>query len=112
VKEAYVTLLDLSVILQMLSFLYLYATLLAVAIRGASGSAYFSRGKIWLAAVSGLTATTLGGITAFVPSHQITSIWVFEFKMVAGCALFLGLAAFLFRYYSGRKVHSLASSQE
>ena len=112
VKEAYVTLLDLSVILQMLSFLYLYATLLAVAIRGASGSAYFSQMKIWLAAVSGLTATTIGGITAFVPSHQITSIWVFELKMVAGCALFLGLAAFLFRYYSGRKVPAMASSQE
>jgi amino acid transporter len=104
VKEAYVTLLDLSVVLQMLSFLYLYATLLAVAMRGASGSAYFSRRKIWIAAVSGLTATTLGGITAFVPSHQISSIWVFELKMVAGCCLFLGLAAFLFHYYSGRKV--------
>src|SRR5579864_6730741 len=106
VKEAYVTLLDLSVVLQMLSFLYLYATLLAVAIRGGSG--YFSRPRIWMAALSGLTATTLGGIVAFVPSHQISSIWVFELKMFAGCALFLGLATFLFRYYSRRKVRDLA----
>ena len=109
VKEAYVTLLDLSVLLQMLSFLYLYATLLAVAIRGASGSPYFGRAKIFIAAVSGLVATTVGGIVAFVPSHQITSIWIFELKMFGGCGLFLALATFLFRYYSGRKVLDLAA---
>jgi len=101
VKEAYTTLLDLSVVLQMLSFLYLYASLLAVAMRGGAG--YFGRQRIWFAAVSGLITTTLGGIVAFVPSHQINSIWIFELKMVLGCGLFLGLAAFLFRYYSGRK---------
>jgi len=101
VKEAYTTLLDLSVLLQMLSFLYLYAALLAVAIRGGPG--HFGRRRIWFAALSGLVTTTLGGLVAFVPSHQITSIWIFELKMFLGCALFLGMAAFLFRYYSGRK---------
>jgi amino acid transporter len=106
VKEAYTTLLDLSVLLQMLSFLYLYATLLAVAIRGGPG--YFGKSRIWFAAVSGLVTTTLGGVVAFVPSHQIQSIWIFELKMVLGCGLFLGLAAFLFRYYSGRKRESAA----
>ncbi len=108
VKEAYVTLLDLSVVLQMLSFLYLYATLLAVAIRGTSGSGYFGRARIGIAAVSGLSATALGCVVAFVPSHQITSIWVFELKMFAGVGLFLGLATFLFRYYSGRKTQDSA----
>lgn len=107
VKEAYVTLLDLSVVLQMLSFLYLYATLLAVAIRGTSGTGYFGRVRIGIAAVSGLSATALGCVVAFVPSHQITSIWVFEFKMVAGVGLFLGLGTFLFRYYSGRKTQDV-----
>jgi amino acid transporter len=107
VKEAYVTLLDLSVVLQMLSFLYLYATLLAVAIRGTSGSGYFGRARIGIAAVSGLSATALGCVVAFVPSHQITSIWVFELKMVAGVGLFLGLGTFLFRYYSGRKTQDV-----
>src|SRR6185295_8693572 len=84
VKEAYVTLLDLSVVLQMLSYLYLYATLLAVAIRGTSRSGHFSNRRIRFAALSGLTATTLGLVVAFVPSHQITSIWIFELKMFAG----------------------------
>jgi amino acid transporter len=101
VKEAYTTLLDLSVELQMLSFLYLYATLLAVAVRGGAG--YFGKRRIWFASLSGLATTALGGAVAFVPSRQIDSIWIFELKMVLGCGLFLGLAAFLFRYYSGRK---------
>ena len=57
-----------------------------------------------MAALSGLAATALGGLVAFVPSRQINSIWIFELKMFAGCGLFLGLAAFLFRYYSGRKI--------
>jgi len=101
VKEAYTTLLDLSVLLQMLSFLYLYATLLAVAMRGGAG--YFGKARIWFAAVSGLVTTTVGGLVAFVPSRQIESIWIFEAKMVLGCGVFLALAAFLFRYYSQRK---------
>jgi glutamate:GABA antiporter len=105
VKEAYTTLLDLSVLLQMLSFLYLYATLLAVAIRGGPG--HFGKARIWFAAVSGLVTTTLGGLVAFVPSHQIESIWIFELKMFLGCGLFLALAAFLFRYYSRRKRESV-----
>ena len=106
VKEAYLTLLDLSVVLQMLSYLYLYATLLAVAIRGASVAGYFGRSGIWLAALSGLSATLLGLIVAFVPTRQISSIWIFELKMFLGCGLFLGLAAFLFWYYSRRKAQS------
>jgi amino acid transporter len=108
VKEAYTTLLDLSVVLQMLSFLYLYASLLAVAMRGGEG--YFGKRRIWFAGVSGLVTTTLGGLVAFVPSRQINSIWIFELKMVLGCGLFLALAAILFRYYSGRKAHSGARS--
>lgn len=93
VREAYVTMLDLAVIMQMISYFYLYAVLLRVA----------DRKKLWLAAASGLVTTTLAFIVAFVPSRQITSIWLFELKMALGCIVFLGLAAFLFRYYSRRK---------
>ena len=70
------------------------------------GPGYFGKARIWFCAISGLVTTTLGGVVAFVPSHQIQSIWIFELKMVLGCSLFLGLAAFLFRYYSGRKRES------
>ncbi len=101
VKEAYVTLLDMAVVLQMLSYLYLFAVLLMVVRKGEN--LYLGRTKLWFAAASGLTATTIGIVVAFVPSHQITSIWIFESKMILSCALFLGLAAALFRYYSRQR---------
>ena len=100
VKEAYVTLLDLSVVLQMISYLYLYATLARVAFSKSAGDGFFSPNWLRFAAIGGLAATLLGGAVAFVPSTQIDSIWRFELKMVLTCALFLGLAGGLFWYYS------------
>jgi len=103
VKEAYVTLLDLSVVLQMISFLYLYATLARVAFSKSAGQGRYSKTVLRFAAIGGIAATMLGGAVAFVPSRQITSIWRFELKMVGSCAVFLGLAAVLFWYYSRRR---------
>jgi len=103
VKEAYLTLLDLSVVLQMISFLYLFATLARVAFSKSAGRGRFSRNWLRFAAIGGLAATVVGGAVAFVPSRQIDSIWRFELKMVLTCALFLGLAGGLFWYYSRRR---------
>lgn len=97
VKEAYVTLLDLAVVLQMMSYLYLYASLAKVAFRANSG--LFPK----FAAISGLATTAIGMIVAFVPSRQVASVWRFELKMFITCAVFLGLAAGLFAYYSRRR---------
>ena len=107
VKEAYITLLDMAVVLQMLSYLYLFAVLLMVVRKGEN--LYLGRRKLWFAATSGLAATTIGMIVAFIPSHQITSIWVFEGKMIVSCVVFLGLAAGLFRYYSRRREKAVAA---
>ncbi|MGA2131660.1 MAG: APC family permease [Bryobacteraceae bacterium] len=103
VKEAYVTLLDLSVVLQMISYLYLYAALAKVAFSESAGQGYFSRAWLRFAAIAGLAATIAGGAVAFIPSSQITSIWRFELKMVGNTVVFLGVAAGLFWYYSRRK---------
>ncbi|MFN7998867.1 MAG: APC family permease [Bryobacteraceae bacterium] len=103
VKEAYVTLLDLSVVLQMISFLYLYATLARVAFSRKSGPGFYRNGLLRFASVGGILATVGGGAVAFIPSRQVDSIWRFELKMVLTCVVFLGLAAGLFRYYSRRR---------
>ena len=103
VKEAYVTLLDLSVVLQMISYLYLYATLARVAFGKTAGDGFYGKARLRFAAVGGLAATVVGGAVAFVPSRQIDSIWRFELKMVLTCVLFMGLAAGLFWYYSRRR---------
>jgi amino acid transporter len=103
VKEAYVTLLDLSVVLQMISYLYLFATLARVAFSATAGQGYYSKPTLRFAAIGGIAATIVGGGVAFVPSSQITSVWRFELKMVGSCVVFLGLAAALFWYYSRRR---------
>jgi amino acid transporter len=103
VKEAYLVLLDLSVVLQMVSYLYLYATLAKVAFSKTAGPGYYGKPLLRFAAIGGLAATIVGGAVAFVPSRQIESIWRFELKMVVNCTVFFALAAVLFWYYSRRR---------
>lgn len=103
IKEAYVTLLDLAVVLQMISYSYIYASLARIALRNIRGEGVLGKWKIRFASVCGLLASGLGLAVAFIPSHQVDSVWVFELKMFVSCALFLGLAAGLFFHYSRRK---------
>ncbi len=42
-------------------------------------------------------------MVAFIPSHQVDSVWRFETKMILSCVAFLGVAAALFIYYSRRR---------
>jgi glutamate:GABA antiporter len=103
VKEAFVTMLDLAVVLQLVPFLYMYAGLIRLAARPAA-EGHYSKNTMLLAGWCGLLTTVLAMAVAFVPSHQIESIWLFEIKMVVGTLFFLGLAAFFFFVYSRRKV--------
>lgn len=102
VKEAFLTLLDLAVVLQLVPFLYMYWALVRLAGRR-DAAGHFAGAKLRFAGFSGLLVTILGMGVAFVPSRQITSVWLFELKMFIGCAFFLGLAAVLFRVYAGQK---------
>ena len=103
VKEAYVTMLDLAVILQLVPFLYMFAALVRIAARSETSPGYYGRRTLWLAGISGFSVTALGMLLAFVPSRQIESIWLFELKMLLGCAVFLGLATGFFKVYAARK---------
>jgi amino acid transporter len=103
VKEAFVTMLDLAVVLQLVPFLYMYGAVLKLAKKSAPGEGYYSRGKLLTAGSCGLATTMLAIGVAFIPSHQITSIVLFEMKMVSGTLLFVGLAAFFFFVYGRRK---------
>jgi amino acid transporter len=102
VQDAYLTLLDLAVALQMLSYLYLFASLLRRAFTRDSVLAYFRRGTLRVAAVAGTAMTSLGFCMAFVPSRQISSIGSFELKMFLTLAVLLTLGGSLFFYYSHR----------
>jgi len=103
VKEAFVTMLDLAVVLQLVPFVYMYGAVLKLAKKSAPGEGYYSRAKLLTAGSCGLATTMLAIGVAFIPSHQITSIGLFEMKMVSGTLLFVGLAAFFFFVYGRRK---------
>jgi glutamate:GABA antiporter len=103
VKEAFVTMLDLAVVLQLIPFLYVYAALLKLAKHASYEEGRYSRPKLLLAGTCGLVTTTLGIGVAFIPSHQIESIRLFELKMCIGTLFFIGLAAFFFFIYGRRK---------
>ena len=100
VQEAYLTLLDFAVALQMISYIYLFLSLLKRAFSKSSEPRYFRRSVLQLASVAGVTMATLGFAMAFVPSRQISSIASFELKMVLTLGFILALASGLFFYYS------------
>ncbi len=103
VKDAYEILLDLAVVLQMISYLYLYAALAKVAFSRSAVRGFYGKGRIRFAAMTGLLTTFIGMIVAFIPPRNVDSVWQFEIKMFCTCALFLGLAGGLFAYYSRRQ---------
>ena len=100
VQEAYLTMLDLAVALQMISYVYLFLALLKRAFSKSSEPRYFRRPVLQLASLSGLMMALLGFSMAFVPSRQISSIGWFELKMVLTLGFILALASGLFLYYS------------
>jgi glutamate:GABA antiporter len=100
VKDAYLTLLDLAVALQMLSYLYLFASLLRRVFSRSYRPFYFKTVNLRIAAIAGTAMTALGFVMAFVPSREISSIWSFELKMVLTLLILLGAGIGLFRFYT------------
>jgi glutamate:GABA antiporter len=96
VREAYVTLLDLAVVLQLVPYLYLHAALLKYSSASAPAPLRYSKRTLRLAGLAGFTSTALGMIVAFVPSRQIESVLLFEAKMLLGTGAFVGLAVFFY----------------
>ncbi|HKS65686.1 MAG TPA: APC family permease [Candidatus Acidoferrales bacterium] len=104
VEQAYEILLLLAVVLQLVPFLYVYAALIRIAMREDLGGAFYGRRTLWFAGISGFATTATGMVVAFVPpAGRQEATWLFETKMLIGCAFFLGLAAFFFYVYSRRK---------
>jgi glutamate:GABA antiporter len=111
VREAYLTLLDLAVVLNMIAYLYMYGALVRVAFQTDMTPTYFNKRTLRAAALGGLVTTLVATAVPFVPSRQISSVSLFELKMFTGCAIFLGLGVFFFRFYSRRRNHRDAEAQ-
>ncbi len=108
VGEAYLTLLDLAVILQLLPSAYLFGALWKHAWY-AEDKLHADRRYLLLNGAFGGLATSIGVAAAFIPSHLVTSIWAFEFKLLAGCALVFGAAIFFYRQPTNAPASSLTA---
>jgi len=81
-RIAYQLLVDMSVITYFIPFLYMFSTAWKYGRRGS--------------AVLGLAVTVISMAVSMVPPPDAHSVWLFEFKIVAGCAVLIGGARVLF----------------
>lgn len=88
VSEAYQVLLKAAVVIQLIPFVYLFLALLRSSARGAVARA---------AGVVGLCSTMLSLVAAFLPTADVTSVMLFETKMIVGVAGPTALGWMLFR---------------
>jgi glutamate:GABA antiporter len=101
VKEAFLTMLDLSAVLNLVPYVYIFAALLIVTTTRGPGErepARFSKRILRSAGVIGLLTTLVAITSVFVPSKQVGSVALFEIKMFTGTFFFLGIGTLLFRY--------------
>ncbi len=103
VQASFQSLLSLAVVLQLIPFLYVFGALLKIALAADFEQQQYSRGTLVAAGISGLVTTAIAMVVAFFPAQQISSVFRYEVWMIGGTLLFIGLAAFFFFVYGGRK---------
>ena len=104
VQEAFVTLLALAVVLQLVPSAYMYAALLRLAFFDpAYQQVFYRKPALALAGGAGLVSTLVGIFVAFLPPAQVESVWKYELKMFVGCSVFLVLAPLLCRWMANRR---------
>jgi glutamate:GABA antiporter len=100
VAEAYQVLLRAAVVIQLIPFLYLFAGLMRLEP---------ARAPARVAGFVGLATSAFGIVTAFIPSSQVTSVLVFELKMLAGVIAPIGVGWVLFTR-AGRQTGAASTS--
>ena len=106
VKEAFITMLDLSAVLNLVPYVYIFAAILMLTSNKNAAMrprGRFSNYTLRTFGSVGLLTTLLAIFVVFVPSKQVGSVPLFELKMFSGSLFFLGLGAFFF-YNGWRKL--------
>ncbi|MCI0404064.1 MAG: APC family permease [Acidobacteria bacterium] len=107
VSEAFVTLLALAVVLQLVPLAYMYAALLRLAFFDPQHQhVFYTRPTLAFAGAAGLITTILGIAVAFLPPAQVESVWRYELKMVVGCGVVLVAAPLVCRFLANRRTTS------
>lgn len=103
VQESFQRLLSLSVVLQLIPFLYMFGALLRIALRRPFIRGHYSRSTLILAGLSGCLTTMVAIAVVFFPAQQIKSLLSYEIWMSGGTLCFVGVAAFFFFVYGRRR---------
>ena len=103
VQESFQRLLSLSVVLQLIPFVYMFCALLRIAFREPFIKGQYSRTTLILAGFSGCITTLVAIAVVFFPAQQIKSLLSYEIWMFGGTFCFIAVAAFLFFIYGRRK---------
>jgi len=108
VRDAYLVMLDMTILLYFIPYLYLFAALPAVRRKHGAGEDSLTvpggRAGLWLVTVSGLATTVLSLSLALVPPQGTASPLLFELKVVGGTLALLGVG-YVF-YSRGRRRRS------
>jgi amino acid transporter len=101
VHDMYMILLQTTVILQLIPYLYMFAALIRLRLRitVADAERRFFRNSwsVYAAGVLGFLVTAGALFVAFIPSASVTDVWNFELKTTLGTLSFLIPALVLFR---------------
>jgi amino acid transporter len=106
IKEAYLILLDMSIILYFIPILYMFASLIVHLKRNTGGEGIITifqkrKAAVWLVFISGFGITLFSTIISAVPTKDIENKILFVVKVVGGAALLIG--AGLIVYFIKRK---------
>ena len=103
VQESFARLLSLSVVLQLIPFVYMFGALLSIAFREPFVKGHYSRLTLILSGLSGFLTTMVAIVVVFFPAQQIRSLATYEIWMFGGTLCFICMAAFFFFIYGKRK---------
>ena len=81
-RVGYQLLVDMTVIIYFIPFLYMFG-------------AAWKYGRKWSAGM-GVTVTVICIIVSLIPPGEVRSVWLFEFKLLAGCAVLMAVARLMF----------------
>ncbi|TDJ32940.1 MAG: amino acid permease [Gammaproteobacteria bacterium] len=106
IEEAYIMLLDMSIILYFIPFLYMFAALPVLRRKAAGNNAGVSlvpggSAGVWLCSTLGFGATLLSMVLAMMPPAGSSNPQMFVLKVGGGCLLFI-VAGLIF-YYRNRQ---------
>jgi amino acid transporter len=95
VKEAFLVLLDMSLILYFIPFLYIFAVFVVHALRNLENPAligiFRSKMVVWIVGGLGFAVTLVSAIVSAVPTRDVENKELFVLKVVGGTALFIAV---------------------